>query len=79
MTILVLDVGTSGLRAAAVRPDATVAVEDTHRGIGSARAAGLAAVVAVPTRLTTHQDLSAADLVVATLADLTVESLTALV
>src|SRR5690349_11275818 len=27
MTILVIDVGTSGLRAAAVRPDATVAAE----------------------------------------------------
>ena len=62
-----------------VDPAATVAVEDTHRGIGSARAAGLAAVVAVPTRLTTHQDLSGADLVVASLADLTPTSLAALV
>jgi HAD superfamily hydrolase (TIGR01509 family) len=56
-----------------------VAVEDTHRGIGSARAAGMAAVVAIPTRLTTHQDLSAADLVVASLADLTVPALRDLV
>lgn len=62
-----------------VDPAATVAVEDTHRGIGSARAAGLAAVVAVPTRLTAHQDLSGADLVVASLADLTPDALVALV
>lgn len=58
---------------------ATVAVEDTHRGIGSARAARLAGVVAVPTRLTAHQDLSSADLVVASLADLTLDALRALV
>ncbi len=62
----------------AVDPATTVAVEDTHRGIASARAAGVAAVVAVPTRLTAHQDLSDADLVVATLADLTPEVLAAL-
>ena len=60
-------------------PRGTVAVEDTRRGIGSARAAGLAAIVAVPTRLTTHQDLSGADLVVASLADLTVGDLGGLV
>ncbi len=58
-----------------VEPTTTVAIEDTHRGIGSARAAGLAAVVAVPTRLTAHQDLSAADLVVASLADLAIDRL----
>ncbi|QYG94835.1 HAD family phosphatase [Iamia sp. SCSIO 61187] len=62
-----------------VDPGATVAVEDTHRGIESARAAGLAAVVAVPSRLTTHQDLTGADLVVASLAELTPGSLAALV
>jgi len=62
-----------------VDPSATVAVEDTHRGIASARAAGLAAVVAVPTQLTSHQDLSAADLVTGSLGDLTVEDLAALV
>lgn len=62
-----------------VDPAATVAVEDTHRGIESARAAGLAAVVAVPTRLTTHQDLSAADLVVPSLAELSPATLADLV
>ncbi|HEV7721262.1 MAG TPA: HAD family phosphatase [Iamia sp.] len=62
-----------------VDPAATVAVEDTRRGIESAQAARLAAVVAVPTRLTAHQDLSGADLVVASLAELTPEGLAALV
>ncbi len=62
-----------------VDPGATVAVEDTRRGIESARAAGLAAVVAVPTRLTAHQDPSRARLVAASLADLTPGSLSALV
>ena len=51
-------------------PATTVAIEDTARGIASARAAGLGAVVAVPSRLTAHQDLGAADLVVASLAEL---------
>lgn len=59
-------------------PAATVAVEDTSRGIASAHAAGLAAVVAVPSRLTAHQDLSGATAVVASLADLTPASLAAL-
>lgn len=73
------DLYLTALEELGVDAAATVAVEDTHRGIGSARAAGLAAVVAVPTRLTTHHDLSSADLVVATLAELTPGSLGALV
>jgi HAD superfamily hydrolase (TIGR01509 family) len=73
------DLYVAALAELGVDPAATVAVEDTHRGIASARAAGLAAVVAVPTRLTAHHDLSAADLVVASLADLTPASLGALV
>jgi hypothetical protein len=36
-------------------------------------------VVAVPTRLTSHQDLTRADLVVASLTELTPEGLAALV
>ena len=51
---------------------------EAARGIASAHAAGLAAVVAVPTRLTAHQDLSGATAVVASLADLTLETLAAL-
>ncbi len=57
----------------------TVAIEDTARGIASARAAGLGAVVAVPSRLTAHQDLGPADLVVASLAELVPADLAALV
>lgn len=72
------DLFAAALAELAADPAATVAVEDTHRGIASARSAGVAAVVAVPTRLTTHQDLSGADLVVPTLADLTPEVLAAL-
>lgn len=73
------DIYRAALAELGVDPAATVAVEDTHRGIESARGAGLGAVVAVPTRLTTHHDLSSADLVTASLADLTPESLAALV
>jgi putative hydrolase of the HAD superfamily len=73
------DLYLAALAELGVDPASTVAVEDTHRGVESARAAGLAAVVAVPTRLTAHQDLSAADLVVASLADLTPASLRTLV
>ena len=60
-------------------PARTVAVEDTHRGIASARAAGVGRVVAVPSRLTTYHDLSAADLVVPSLAALDLATLTDLV
>jgi glycerol kinase len=41
MTILVIDVGTSGLRAAAVRPDATIAVEHRRALLPSSPAPGL--------------------------------------
>jgi putative hydrolase of the HAD superfamily len=62
-----------------VEPAGVVAVEDTHRGIESARRAGVGAVVAVPSQLTTHHDLTASDLVAASLRELTVEGLGALV
>lgn len=61
-----------------VEPAASVAIEDTGHGITAAHAAGLACVV-VPTRITSHTDLAAADLTVASLADLDVESLSGLV
>lgn len=73
------DLYLTALEELGVEAAATIAVEDTHRGIEAARAAGLAAVVAVPTRLTSHQDLSGADLVAASLADLTPGSLAALI
>ena len=50
-------------------PARSVAVEDSGHGIAAAKAAGLACV-AVPSRITRHTDLSAADLTVASLADL---------
>lgn len=64
--------------AVGVDPAHVVAIEDTVRGIESARAAGVGAIVAVPSRLTAHQDLSTADLVVASLAELTPPDLAAL-
>lgn len=59
-------------------PVRSVALEDSAHGAAAAQAAGLA-VVAVPSRITIHNDLSHADLVVASVADLTLERLAALV
>jgi HAD superfamily hydrolase (TIGR01509 family) len=59
-------------------PSRSVALEDSHHGVASAKSAGLA-VVAVPGRVTATHDLAAADLVVATLEHLTVADLAALV
>lgn len=59
-------------------PAAVVAIEDTHRGVQAALAAGLGAVVAVPNRLTTLHDLTAATLVTDSLADLTPDVLAGL-
>jgi putative hydrolase of the HAD superfamily len=59
-------------------PARSVALEDSAHGVAAAHAAGMAAV-AVPSRITRHQDLSAADLTVASLADLTVDDLAMLV
>lgn len=61
-----------------VDPTAVVAVEDTSRGIASARAAGVGAVVAVPSRLTVHHDLTTADVVVDALGDVTPDLLAGL-
>src|SRR5688500_13602205 len=41
MTILVIDVGTSGLRAAAVRPDASIAIEEHRQLLPSSPEPGL--------------------------------------
>jgi putative hydrolase of the HAD superfamily len=59
-------------------PARSVAVEDSSHGISAAKAAGMACV-AVPSRITRHTDLSAADLTVGSLADLGVADLAALV
>jgi putative hydrolase of the HAD superfamily len=59
-------------------PRRSVALEDSQHGIAAARAAGMAAV-AVPGSVTQGHDFSAADLVVASLEDLTPEALAGLV
>lgn len=60
-----------------VEPGRCVAIEDTGHGIAAAHAAGLECV-AVPTRITTHTDLTAADLTVSGLGDLSVSALSSL-
>jgi HAD superfamily hydrolase (TIGR01509 family) len=52
-----------------LRPDEAVAIEDSPNGISAAKGAGLFCL-AVPTEVTSGMDLGAADLVVASLADL---------
>lgn len=59
-------------------PTRSVALEDSAHGATAAKAAGMA-VVAVPSRITIHNDLSHADLVVASVADLTLARLAELV
>jgi HAD superfamily hydrolase (TIGR01509 family) len=59
-------------------PARSVALEDSAHGIAAAHAAGMAAV-AVPGRVTVSHDFSAADLVVASLEELTVADLAGLV
>lgn len=61
-----------------VGPSDAVALEDSHHGTVSAAAAGLT-VVAVPNRVTTGQDLSAARLVVDSMTTLTIPILAGLV
>ncbi|MGQ0433615.1 MAG: HAD family hydrolase [Microthrixaceae bacterium] len=59
-------------------PARSVALEDSAHGATAAKAAGMT-VVAVPSRITRFNDFSHADLVVDSLADLTVARLDALV
>jgi HAD superfamily hydrolase (TIGR01509 family) len=59
-------------------PAFAVALEDSRHGVAAAKAAGMA-VVAVPGHVTASHDLSAADLVVGSLEDVTVADLAALV
>ena len=51
-----------------VRPGEAIALEDSPHGVDAARAAGLR-VVAVPNAVTEQMDLSAADLVITSLAE----------
>jgi HAD superfamily hydrolase (TIGR01509 family) len=59
-------------------PARSVAIEDSSHGVTAAKAAGMACV-AVPSRITRHTDLSAADLTVDSLTGLTLSDLGALV
>ncbi|MFP5256167.1 MAG: HAD family hydrolase [Acidimicrobiia bacterium] len=59
-------------------PRRSVALEDSAHGTTAAKAAGMA-VVAVPSRLTVHNDFSHADLVVDSLVGLSLDQLRALV
>lgn len=62
------------LTALAARPSAAVAVEDSPNGIAAAKSAGLFCLAA-PNDVTSALDLSAADVVVRSLADLPFERL----
>lgn len=59
-------------------PVHSVALEDSAHGVTAAKAAGMAAV-AVPSRITCHNDFTHADLVVDSVAHLTVDELASLV
>ncbi len=60
-----------------VAPRRCAAMEDSQSGIEAAKAAGLTCI-AVPNLFTRHQDFSRADLVLASLDEITVETLRAL-
>ncbi len=64
------DVYLRACEALAVRPRDAIAVEDSPNGVAAAKAAGLWCV-AVPNRITAALDFSAADLVVTSLAEVT--------
>jgi HAD superfamily hydrolase (TIGR01509 family) len=68
------DVYLAALDAVGVAAERAVAIEDSPHGVAAAKAAGLACV-AVPNRITAPGDFSAADLVVDSLAVLTLAEL----
>jgi HAD superfamily hydrolase (TIGR01509 family) len=59
-------------------PARSVALEDSGHGVTAAKAAGMVAV-AVPSRITRHNDLTHADLVVGSLEDLSIDDLASIV
>ena len=59
-------------------PARSVALEDSAHGATAAKAAGMA-VVAVPSRITIHNDFAHADLVVESVTELTLDRLAALI
>jgi beta-phosphoglucomutase-like phosphatase (HAD superfamily) len=64
------DLYLAATRCLGVAPAEAIAIEDSQSGVEAARAAGLHCV-AVPSALTAGHDLSAADLVLDSLADAT--------
>jgi HAD superfamily hydrolase (TIGR01509 family) len=72
------DVYVHACRTLGADPAASVAIEDSAHGVASAKAAGMR-TVAVPSQITAHHDLGAADLVVASVAEVDLARLRALV
>jgi HAD superfamily hydrolase (TIGR01509 family) len=70
------DVYLLAARRLAVAPAGCVALEDSQNGVRAAKAAGMACI-AVPSVLTQHMDFSAADLVVGSLGEITVDTIAA--
>jgi HAD superfamily hydrolase (TIGR01509 family) len=68
------DLYLAAVEALGVEPSGTVAFEDSHNGCVAAKAAGLVCVI-VPNDITRSQDFSGADLVVGSLADVTLDGL----
>ena len=63
-----------GAKRLGVKADEVVVLEDSYNGVLAAKAAGMC-VVAVPNRVTAHTDLSSADLVLDSLAQINVVGL----
>ena len=70
------DIYLAAARSLGVAPAEAVAVEDSRNGVAAAKAAGLRCV-AVPNALTSEQDLSAADLRLASLAEVSLDAILA--
>lgn len=70
------DLYLAAVRALGVAPAEAIAIEDSRNGVTAAKAAGLRCV-AVPHELTIEQDLTAADLRLGSLAEMTLDALLA--
>jgi HAD superfamily hydrolase (TIGR01509 family) len=62
------------IRRLGLKSSECIAIEDSDKGIASAKQAGLK-VIAVPNKYTEHQDLSMADLRVSSLKEITLETI----
>lgn len=71
------DVYLLAARRLGAAPRACVALEDSHNGVRAAKAAGMPCI-AVPSALTRQLDFAAADLVVGSLDEITLDAITAL-